>query len=184
MSNSLQDQLLKAGLTDKKKAKQTAKEKHKQNKAQNKSKTAVVDETKLAASEAKQKKVERDRALNAEREAEAQKKAIDAQIKQLINSHKQDRGKGDISFSFKDGTTIKKLVISAEVHKKLLAGVFAIARVDSQYFIVPEVIATKISERDGGKGAGWIVHQAQKDPEQVDADDPYADYQIPDDLMW
>ena len=45
MAGSLQDQLLKAGLADKKKAKQIKKEKTKQTQQQRKSKDGVVDET-------------------------------------------------------------------------------------------------------------------------------------------
>jgi len=44
--------------------------------------------------------------------------------------------------------------------------------------LVPRVIADKIAERDAS-----LVVQVKKAAE-VDPDDPYAAYQIPDDLMW
>ena len=45
--------------------------------------------------------------------------------------------------------------------------------------LVPRVIADKIAERD----ASLVVRVARTSTE-VDADDPYAAFQIPDDLMW
>ena len=45
--------------------------------------------------------------------------------------------------------------------------------------LVPRVIADKIAERDAS-----LVVRAKKVDAAVDADDPYAAYQVPDDLMW
>jgi uncharacterized protein YaiL (DUF2058 family) len=45
--------------------------------------------------------------------------------------------------------------------------------------LVPRVIADKIAERDPG-----LVVRVNKTKTEIDDDDPYAAYQIPDDLMW
>ena len=45
--------------------------------------------------------------------------------------------------------------------------------------LVPRVIADKIAERDAK-----LVVRVNKSSTQVDEDDPYAAFQIPDDLMW
>ena len=81
---SLQDQLLKAGLIDDKKAKKIKKAKHKQAKQVQKSKIAAADDTKLAAQRAQSEKVERDRQLNLQHKAEMEKRAIGAHIRQLV----------------------------------------------------------------------------------------------------
>lgn len=180
MDKSLQEQLLKAGLIDAKKAKQVNKEKAKQKKQQKSGNAPKQDEVKQAALDAQRLKAEKDRQLNAERNAHAHKKAIEAQIKQLIAQHQQTPEPGDIQFNFKVGTTIKQMRVSPLTHKKLLGGVFCIAQWDGKFYLLPEVIATKIAERD----QGYIVYQAQLDEEQMEEDDPYADYKIPDDLMW
>ena len=80
---SLQDQLLKAGLADQKKAKAIRNEKHKQRKQQPKG-TAQVNETENRARQAREEKAEHDRQLNLKRQQEADKKAIRAQIRQLV----------------------------------------------------------------------------------------------------
>ncbi|NIB42055.1 DUF2058 domain-containing protein [Pseudomaricurvus alkylphenolicus] len=177
--SSLQDQLMKAGLVDAKKAKQVNKDKRKAAKVQKKSKQVVVDETKLQAQQAREEKAERDRQLNAERKAEADKKAVAAQIKQLIEMNLQSKGGGDIPYNFTDGKQIKKIHVSAAVQEQLTRGRLAIVKLGEGYELVPVPVAEKIAERDES-----VVLSVAAAQDQMDEDDPYADYQIPDDLMW
>ena len=86
MAGSLKDQLLKAGLTDEKKARRMEKEKRKQAKVAKSSGIEVVDENKEAARKALQEKTQRDRELNQALNTKAERKAINAQIKQLIET--------------------------------------------------------------------------------------------------
>mgnify|MGYP006210272989 CR=1 FL=1 len=67
---SLQDQLLKAGLVDKKQVKQVNKEKRKQTNVARRSSEEVVDEVKQQAEQARLEKVQRDRELNRQRDQE------------------------------------------------------------------------------------------------------------------
>lgn len=176
---SLQDQLLNAGLVDGKKAKQIGKEKRKQQKVARKSAQPQVDEAKAAAQQARAEKAERDRALNAERDAAAQEKAIAAQIKQMVASNKQPRGNGDIPYNFTFDRKIKTIHVSEAVRDHLVAGRLVIVGLDEQFELVPRVIADKIAERNAA-----AVVQPAADSAAPDEDDPYADFQIPDDLMW
>jgi uncharacterized protein YaiL (DUF2058 family) len=179
--SSLQDQLLKAGLVDKKKANKASKEKRKSQKLKNKSKEVVVDETKAAAAKARVEKAERDKQLNEERKAAAEVKAIAAQIKQLIEMNRQPKGGGDdaVGYNFADGKHIKKIYVSALAQKQLANGHLAIAKLGEDYEIVPAVVADKIKQRDES-----VVLSQQAVNTEIEEDDPYADYQIPDDLMW
>ncbi len=179
---SLQDQLLKAGLVDKKKAKQMDKEKRKTVKVQRKSKEGVVDENKVAAAQAIQERAERDRLLNKEREAKAEQKAIRAQIKQLIEMNAQKKAAGteeDVSYNFTDGKKVKSIYVSPLIQEQLANGRLAIAKLGDRYEVVPAVVADKIKQRD----ESYILSQ-QAVSTDIDEDDPYADFQIPDDLMW
>lgn len=179
--SSLQDQLLKAGLVDQKKAKKVQKDKRKAAKVQRKTKDVPVDEVKQQAQEAKAAKVQRDRELNKQLQADAELKALAAQIKQLIQGHRQPKGDAETPYNFNDGKTIKKIFVSEAVSGKLARGQLAIARLEDDYELIPAVVAEKICERD----ASYIVllHQRQASGDE-DEEDPYADYQIPDDLMW
>ncbi|MBB5210655.1 DUF2058 domain-containing protein [Microbulbifer hydrolyticus] len=179
---SLQDQLLKAGLVDGKKAKQISKEKRKQNKVAKKSGEVQVDEAKQAADQARAAKIARDRELNAQREAAAQQKAIAAQIKQLIERNKQPKGangRDDIAYHFTFEKKVKKIYVSNAVQEHLTAGRLLIVGEGEHFELVPRVIADKIAERNPA-----MVVQPPESSAQVEEDDPYAGYEIPDDLMW
>ncbi|MAZ87027.1 MAG: nucleoprotein/polynucleotide-associated enzyme [Cellvibrionaceae bacterium] len=178
--SSLQEQMLKAGLVDAKKAKQNQKDKRKAAKVQKKSKQEVVDETKLQAQKVREEKAAKDRELNAQRQAEVERKAIAAQIKQLIEMNVQSKGGGDIAYNFTDGKQIKKLYVTAELQRLLTRGRLAIVKLGESYELVPTPVAEKIAERDSSA----IVSLAEVSTEAAEEDDPYADYQIPDDLMW
>src|SRR5690554_5840010 len=78
--SSLLDQLKNAGLVDDKKAKQVKKDQRKQQKQARGRGEVIVDETRQAVEAAKLEKTERDRELNRQRQAEADRKAIAAQI--------------------------------------------------------------------------------------------------------
>ena len=176
---SLQDQLLKAGLADEKKAKAIRSEKKKQRKQQPKG-TVQVNEAEVRARKAREEKAERDRQLNLERQREAQKKAIQAQIRQLVETNRLDRSRGETSYQFVHDKKIKKIFVDEKMVDQLSRGRLAIVSVNDQYEIVAEAVARKIQERD--EKAVVVLHDRQKD--DVGEDDPYAGYEIPDDLMW
>ncbi|UMR32515.1 DUF2058 domain-containing protein [Massilia sp. MB5] len=176
---SLQEQLMKAGLADKKKAQKINQDKTKQRKVERQTGTQSVDEARLAAQEMQRKNAERAREMNAQRDAAANQKAIMAQIVQMVEKNRQSKGKGDIAYNFTYGTKIERIHVSADVQAHLIAGRLAIVCLGENYELVPKVIAEKIAERDA-----TLVVQVKKASTEVDEDDPYAAYQIPDDLMW
>ncbi|HSC66693.1 MAG TPA: DUF2058 domain-containing protein [Cellvibrio sp.] len=179
---SLQDQLLKAGLIDAKKAKQANKEKRKETNVARRSNEEVVDEIKQSAEQARLEKAERDRELNRQRDQELQQKAVAAQIKQLIENHRQSKGSGngDVEYNFTDGKLIKKMRVSPLVLEQIVRGVLAVVKLGEGYEVVPRIVADKIAQRDDK----FVVVANTKIDIQVDEDDPYKDYVIPDDLMW
>jgi uncharacterized protein YaiL (DUF2058 family) len=138
-----------------------------------------VDEAKMAVAEQQRKHAERARELNAQRDAAAQQKAILAQIAQMVQQNRQSKGNGDIAYNFTFGSKIERIYVSEAVRGHLIAGRLVIVGLDSAYELVPKVIAEKIAERDAS-----IVVFAKKSTTEVEEDDPYAAYKIPDDLMW
>jgi len=180
MVNSLQDQLLKAGLVDSRKVSTANKDKKKQEKQQRKHKIETVDETKLSVQQALQEKAERDRQLNFQRDEEARQKAAIAQIKQLIEHSQLSREGAELTYNFTDGTKIKKILVNEAMLNQLSNGRLAIVKFDEKYFVVPKSVAEKIKLRDESYVVVSNVLQASDD----DENDPYAEYKIPDDLMW
>ena len=179
---SLQDQFMKAGLVSKGKAKQLNQDKSRQQKLDRKSGVQTVDEAKQAALEIQRQQAERARELNAQRDAAARQKAIEAQIVQMIQQHKQaklTRGAAEVAYNYTHDGKIKRMYVSAAVQAHIVAGHLVIVCQGEAAELLPKTIGDKIAERDPG-----LVVRVNKTTTEVDADDPYAAYQIPDDLMW
>ncbi|MEH4623421.1 DUF2058 domain-containing protein [Phytobacter diazotrophicus] len=175
---TLQEQMLKAGLvTSKKMAKvqRTAKKSRVQ-----------AREAREAVEENKKAQIERDKQLSEQQKQAALSKEYKAQVKQLIEMNRIVIAKGNIDFNFTDNNLIKKVVVDKATQTQLINGRLAIARLvtnsngDSEYAIIPAVVADKIAQRD----ESYIVLNSALSEEVQDKDDPYADFKIPDDLMW
>ncbi|MBA54271.1 MAG: nucleoprotein/polynucleotide-associated enzyme [Pseudomonadales bacterium] len=176
---SLQDQLLKAGIIDKSKNQKAKKEKHKQQKQLPKGQVQE-DEAKILAAKARAEKLEKDRQINQKNQQEAERRAILAQIKQLVATSRLSREGAEQPYQFAHDKKIKKIYVTDEQQRRLVAGQLAIVVLNDQYELVPPKVAEKIAQRD----EAYVVVMNQLDSNPVDVDDPYADYQIPDDLMW
>jgi hypothetical protein len=177
---SLQDQLLKSGLASDAKAKQVKTEKRKQAKVQRNNGVEIVDEIKLSAEQARQQQAERDRELNRlKQQAEAQK-ALAAQIVQISQLNRIEQDSNGLAYQFNHQNKVKTIYVSEKVREALINGRAGIIGLDSGYEIVPAEIARKIQDRDASR----VVVLNQISQATLAEDDPYADYQIPDDLMW
>lgn len=176
---SLKDQLLNAGLIDKKKAKQLKQELRKEAKVRKKGQVPL-DDNKEQVKRNLVEKAERDRQLNKQQQEVVEKKAIQAQISQLIKMNRIKRESGDIAYQFTDGTRIKKIYVTEQLQKDLVNGRLAIAKLGNEFELLPSSAAEKIRQRD----PQVIVLLNTYEVTGVDEDDPYAEYQIPDDLMW
>jgi len=184
MAISLQDQLLKAGLIDDKQLKTANKAKKKQQKIERRSRIESVDETKQAAQQAMAKKANKDRELNQKLNDKALKKAINAQLKQLIASNALPKNQGEVAFNFTDGSKIKKIYVDDKTQNQLSRGLLAIVKQGDQYEVIPSPVAHKIAERDSSRIVLLNEINAQLEEDSQEEEDWYADYEIPDDLMW
>jgi len=181
MGNSLFEQLKKTGLVDDKKAKQAKHSQYKSKKQKTKKGAAAqIDEATLLAQKANTDKIERDRQLNQTKKDKAEHKAIAAQIKQLIETNRIEDGGGDVVYNFTDANIVKRLHISEQSYKHLISGYLAIAKLGDCYELVPVPVAEKIKQRD----EQCIIFCESSVDAESSKDDPYADYKIPDDLMW
>ena len=179
-AKSLQEQLLGVGLVDKKKVRKLKAETLQHKQKVKKGKVAATDQGERLDELKRQReqKVDKDRALNLERQKLAEQKAVQGQIRQMIDQNRVRKESGDIAYHFTDNKKVKQLYISQSMHDDLSRGRLAIIKLDEQYELIPEPVAVKINERDSS-----YVLVCNNRVESVD-DDPYADFQIPDDLMW
>jgi uncharacterized protein YaiL (DUF2058 family) len=180
MGNSLQDQLLKAGLVDREKVNKVKRDKRKRNKQQHHSRAPRADEDRQRIQQELAAKAERDRELNRKRREQAERKALSAQVHQLVESNRQPKGGEEVAYNFVDENKIKRIFVSGAVHGKIVDGKLAIVRLGEQYELVTPEIGEKVRIRD--EKSLVLLNRPKQDGQ--DADDPYADYPVPDDLIW
>lgn len=143
-------------------------------------------EAREAVEENKKAQLERDKLLSEQQKQATLSKEYKAQVKQLIEMNRITVARGDINFNFTDNNVIKRIAVDKPTQTQLINGRLAIARLatnaagESEYAIIPAVVAEKIAQRD----ATSIVLHSALSQEVQDEDDPYADFKIPDDLMW
>lgn len=179
MRNPLQEQLLKAGLVKKNQVAQVAREQAK--KHQGKAPAAPSAEE-AEARRLQAEKAERDRALAAERNAQARAHEARAQVRQIVEAHKVKR-EGEIAYRFADGDKIRDVLVNAALRAQLADGTLVIVRHGEGYELLPRAAADKVYERD----AAMVVldHGRAEAGSGNDADDEYyRQFEVPDDLIW
>lgn len=180
---SLQDQLLKAGLTTKQKAKQANTQKRKAKKQ--KQSGAVVEATlqeQVKQNLAKQRaeKQIKDAELNAIKKAELEKKEIANRIFQILQHHQVKGVDGELEYNYTFGNKIKKLFINDKTQKALANGRLALCGLNEITYLVTAETAEKVAQIDNNV----VLMKNEKVTQDIEQDDPYAEFQIPDDLMW
>lgn len=185
MTKSLQDQLLGAGLIDSKKARQISKETRKAKKEKKRLHDNSPSETQAAIQEALRQKQERDRELNLKLKAEADKKALAAQVSQLVDHYKLNRKAGELEYNFKVGTKIKKIRVTQTMLDEIARGRLCIVQRGEVFDVIPKPIADKIRERDASAVVVYNANAEEGTSTSADSDDDYyAQFEIPDDLIW
>lgn len=183
MAKSLQEQLLSAGLVKPKQATQIKQEKRKDARQQPKKQAPEPTPAQRAAEAARAQKTARDRELNRQRQMEAERRAIAAQVDQLIEGHRIETTGGEIGHQFVVRGKIKKMYVTAEQHAALVSGTLAVVRYRQGFALVDKATAERVAERDLRSVA--LLHEGTAPAaEAAAADETYADYQVPDDLMW
>jgi uncharacterized protein YaiL (DUF2058 family) len=180
--NALQEQLLKAGLAKKSKAAEAARE---QEKARQGKAPSASAELQREAERAREEKVERDRALAAERNAEARAKALRAQARQITLDKRVPAG-GEIDYRFPVDGAIRSVLVGEALKKQLANGQLVIARLDDGFALLPRVAGEQVRQR----APEMIVldHRQPGDaaPTASAPEDEayYAQFTVPDDLVW
>ncbi len=176
---SLQDQLLKAGVINKGKAQKIRKDKQKQRK-QKVADDPTTEESKLLAAKALEEKKQRDLERNKQLNAEAERKALQAQVNQWVTTAQLEPGGGDIPYQFVHNKVIKKIYVSALMTEELSRGRVAIVTLGDRYCLVPEAVGKRVLAAAPERFVLMNESAAKDSPEN----DEYADYKVPDDLMW
>ena len=175
--------MLKAGLVSKGKVKQ-----QKQNSRKKRRRTPddnPSDEAAKQAVAAQRASQERDRKLNLEREQVRQRKALRVQMRQLLRTHRVNDKKAEDRYNFTIGDKLKSLYVTPKQRTQLMSAQLAIVLFGESQYLVPVDVVDKARTLDADVRAYLASADAPTDNgSEPDKDDPYAQYQVPDDLMW
>jgi uncharacterized protein YaiL (DUF2058 family) len=93
---------------------------------------------------------------------------------------------GESEYRFTDDGAIRTLLVNDDLRQKLSSGVLVIVRLGDRYELLPRAAGDKVRERD----ASLIVldhgQHAGTGPSAATSEDDayYAQFQVPDDLIW
>ena len=188
-ANALQAQLLKAGLVKKSQVSQVANQQATARVDKHDPKAAAIaaeaELARIEAEKARLEKVERDRQIAAERNAERRANELRAQARQII-ADKKVLAKGEAEYRFNDGEVIRTLLMTEAVRKQVIDAALVIVRDGEGYCLLPRVAAVQVRERAPEL---IVLDNAGRDyvePSTGNAEDDayYAQFQVPDDLVW
>lgn len=177
MSDSLQDQLLKLGLVKKADVNKASKARRKARKQNRQHKQP--DESLILAEQARQAQIARDRDLNKKTMDRQRRRAADAEIRQLIESNEIAHDEAGVAFNFPHRRKIKQVKVDKQTHAGLAAGRVGIVRLDDRYRLVPSEVIARIRKREPNL---FIFEPGATGTSSED--ESYADYKVPDDLIW
>ena len=184
MAGSLRDQLLKAGLVSNQQVRDSKRKNHKKRKqAGNKGKQADegISLAQAYGQRSQQEKSERDRELNRKREEAKRRKEIKARLRQIIVGNSQNDQNADVARHFEHNGKIRKIHLTARQQEGLNAGRLGIVYFAGRYYLLDTQQVEKVAAIDE-TAVALMVSAGQ--PEDETVDEHYANFKVPDDLMW
>ncbi|HIP83798.1 MAG TPA: DUF2058 domain-containing protein [Desulfocapsa sulfexigens] len=157
MGNPFQDQLLKAGLVNKKQANKVKREKHLNRKQKKKDVSAEISDQ---ARKEQAAQAERNRELNRLHAEEKVQRELKAQVKQLIEKNKLECDNFGDAYHFVEQGKIERIFVSTEMIEELSCGQLAIVKLNDTYEVVPAKVARQITCR--AKEAVIVFHEKKK----------------------
>ena len=148
---SLRDQLIQAGLANERQAKDAERQLQQQQRQRQrlpKEKRATALPGQISAQQAQSAKIARDRELSRQVTLQADKKAVHAQIAQLIDQNRLPRAQTEERYNFVDGNKVRHIPADRSLRERLARGEIAIVRRNGGYELVPAETANRIRERD------------------------------------
>jgi len=167
MGLSIQEQLLKAGLVDKKQVKRADHEKRVKNKQKRKIGDSFEDRDKLRLQQQRAERARQDQQLNAERDRQIQEKADQAAAQQLIAANRLAVEEGEVGYHYvgADGK-IKRILVQQEIADRLANGRMGLAMHNGEIVLLSADTVGKVLQRDKGS----IL--AYNDPAEIEDEYP------------
>lgn len=183
MSNSLADQLLKAGLVSEDDVQKARAPKPKRKRPPHKAKKAASKQPQKspakAANDSAKKIIEPSKAeqKKQEQQAEAEKRrALNLKLNTVFDNPEVAEPNGEQKFNYPYQNKVRGIYVSAEQHKQLTDGVLAVTLFKAKTKLIPVALIDDILRIDPKR----FIYRADESNNSQDE----GDHPVPDDLMW
>ncbi|MCG6201327.1 DUF2058 domain-containing protein [Psychromonas antarctica] len=178
---SLQEQLMKSGLINKQKAQQAQTEKRRNAKQKKKKGTVEVSDVQVIINSQKEIQKQQDLEKNRQTQAELDARAAHAKLIQMIAQHCEKNYQGEIDYHFTYANKVKRIAINAKTQYSLINGMLAICVLNDAFYLINKEAVAKLTEIDPSV---LVALHEKVELSDIEEDDPYAEFAIPDDLIW
>lgn len=178
---SLQEQLMKSGLINKQKAKQAQTDKRRKAKQKKKKGSVEVSDVQIVINAQKEQQKSQDLDKNRATQADLDARSAHGKLIQMIAQHCEKNYQGEIDYHFTYDQKVKRIAINETIQKSLINGSLAICVLNDEFYLINKEASQTLSEID----ASVLVSLHEKvDMQAIDEEDPYAEFAVPDDLVW
>lgn len=167
MSDSLRDQLIKAGFSSKEKSKRAPA----QGRDEKSWKKSLGPKSSLNTNQ---------KAPLSGSDDVDQKKAIKAKIKQLIEASCLADHKGEKPYNHIVNSRVRRVFVNEDAYKQLVEGSLAITRLNGSTYLIPVTVGREVKALN----PDWAVSFVDKSGADSNDDLDYAEHKVPDDLSW
>ncbi|MCF6226725.1 MAG: DUF2058 domain-containing protein [Xanthomonadales bacterium] len=177
MTESLRDQLLKAGLAKPKVARKQPTRQHRKpvnKKPVNKKPREVSDLAQAWQARAKDEKDSAKKRSGLKQAEQKRRREINNKIVRLLDSGKQNKDTADISRNFSHFGKIRKIMVDKPQLEQLNSGSLGVIYLRGRYYLVDAAIAVEVKKMSPQHVPDL---QGSENPEE-------SDHPVPDDLIW
>ena len=178
---SLQEQLMKSGLINKQKAKQAQTEKRRKAKQKKKKGAVEVSEIQLSINEQKQLQKNQDLEKNRKTQAELDARSAHGKLIQMIAQHCEKNYQGEIDYHFTYDNKVKRIAVNEKIQQGLIRGMLAICVLNEEFYLINKEASAILADIDQSV---LVALHDKVEPLVSEEEDPYAEFAIPDDLIW
>ena len=190
MRGSLQDQLLKSGIATEeqlKKPKPKIKPVSKSRKSHSKSNAKTNNKPSQASRVQQNAQQNKQPKQKTAEEAPTLGKALRTEIKQLLKTNKLNDKTGEIPYNYVIAGQVKRFYINEKQQIELKAGKMVIVNWNTISYLITTEAEVELRKLHPTIEVASVISEtesAKTQDKKKDENDPYSDYEIPDDLSW
>ena len=99
----------------------------------------------------------------------------------MIRANRIDRAYAGVPYRFTQGSRVREIAVTGTQQGRIARGELAVVSDGERNELVPAKVARRVRGID--PAAVLVLNSANERGDDT-GDDPYADYRVPDDLMW